>query len=78
MSMLKRFQAAPLSSSFFLASILGLLISLFYWGRWDKSWNFTFIVVFGAMFLASLISMNKAPIEAEIAVDHHAKKSSRR
>ncbi|HLC99233.1 MAG TPA: hypothetical protein VJC00_04470 [Candidatus Nanoarchaeia archaeon] len=79
MDILERFQAAPLSSSFFFVSIVGILISLFYWDSiWSPSWSFTFLILFGAMFVASLISMKKAPIDAEIAVDHHARKSRRK
>ncbi len=78
MAFLKKFQAAPLSSSFFLVSILGILISLFYWGRIDPSWNFAFLVLFASMFIASLISMRRAPIEAEVAVDHHVKKKRKK
>lgn len=78
MAFLEKFQAAPLSSGFFFVSILGLLISLFSWDDFGATWSFTFIVFFGAMFIASLISMRKAPIEAEIAVDHHAKKGGKK
>jgi hypothetical protein len=79
MALFSRFQAAPLSSSFFLVSILGILIVLFYWNKlWGPTWNFTFLVLFIMMFMSSMISMNKAPIDAEIEIDHHAKKSKRR
>lgn len=79
MAFLDRFKAAPLSSGFFLASILGILISLFYWDNiWSPSWSFTFLIIFTAMFIASIISMRKAPIDAELAIDHHAKKSGKR
>ena len=79
MGLFSRFQAAPMSSSFFLTSILGILIILFYWGRINSpTWSFTFLVLFIAMFMSSMISMNKAPIDAEIEVDHHARKSRRR
>ncbi|MBD3313038.1 hypothetical protein GF345_01205 [Candidatus Woesearchaeota archaeon] len=78
MAMLKHFKAAPLSSGFFLVSILGILVTLFYWNTiWDQSWSFALLVLFICMFIASMISTAKAPIEAEIAVDHHAKKSSK-
>lgn len=79
MGLFSRFQAAPLSSGFFLASILGILITLFYWDRINSpTWCFTFLVLFIAMFMSSIISMNKAPIDAEIEIDHHARKSRRR
>ena len=78
MAFLKRFKAAPLSSSFFLTSILGALICLFYWNRIGPSWSFAFLIIFISMFIASMISMWRAPIEAEIEVDHHLKKSGKK
>ncbi|MBU0536607.1 MAG: hypothetical protein KKE20_06585, partial [Nanoarchaeota archaeon] len=57
----------------------GILITLFYWNSiWDPSWSFTFLILFFCMFFASMISMRHAPIEAEIAIDHHVKKSGKR
>ncbi|MFC1753161.1 hypothetical protein ACFL96_07170 [Thermoproteota archaeon] len=79
MDVLKRFKAAPLSSSFFLVSIIGTLVCLIYWDKyWDPSWSFTFIIVFIAMFIASMISMRKAPVEAELALDRLDKKKRRK
>ena len=76
--MLKHFQAAPLSSSFMLASIIGFLISALYVWKISKSFGFTFLIIFGVMFVASIISMSHAPIEAEIALDQHAQKSGKK
>ncbi|HLC47040.1 MAG TPA: hypothetical protein VJI75_04875 [Candidatus Nanoarchaeia archaeon] len=78
MVLLKRFKAAPLSSSFFLASILGVLLSLVYWDKITPTWAFTFLLLFGAMFVASLISMTKAPIEDQIELDYVLKKSGKK
>ncbi|PIN86529.1 hypothetical protein COV19_04525 [Candidatus Woesearchaeota archaeon CG10_big_fil_rev_8_21_14_0_10_44_13] len=74
MGLLKRFKAAPLPSSFFLTSILGLLITAFYWGKIGDDWAFTFIVVFGLMFIALMISMSKAPADSQIKLDEASKK----
>jgi len=73
--MIRRFRAAPLSSTFFLASILGLLIAVYYRNKIGIDYAVSFIVLFAAMFIASVISMAKAPIEAELAVDHDLSKS---
>jgi len=76
--MLKHFQAAPLSSSFMLASIIGFLISVLYVWKLEKSFGFTFAIIFGVMFVASIVSMGHAPVEAELALDHHASRSGKR
>jgi len=49
----------PLSQSFFLASILGFLISAGFTlsGRLDLTWGFTFCLIFVIMFIASITSM---------------------
>lgn len=49
----------PLSQSFFLTSILGLVISavLTVYGRINPTWGFTFCLVFVMMFIASFISI---------------------
>lgn len=69
MGLLKRFRAAPLPSSFFLASILGILITLYYWNRIGDDWAFTFVLVFALMFIASMVSVSRAPIEAQLEID---------
>jgi len=76
--MLKRFRAAPLSSGFLLTSILGFIITIFYFNKINQSFAFTFLLIFGIMFIAALISMAKAPVEAEIAMDHHTEKSGKK
>ncbi len=62
-----KFDAAPLSQGFFLASILGFLISAYFVK--DITWKFTLMLVFGIMFIAALISVAKAPVQALFAVD---------
>ncbi len=58
----KKWHAVPLKSSFMLTAILGFFISA-YW-VYPQSFNYgvSFMLVFTAMFVASLISMDKAPI----------------
>ena len=63
--MLEHFRAAPLSNSFFFMAILGLLLSALYYhfGTLSSSFAFSFMLVFGIMFVASIISMERAPVE---------------
>ena len=57
----EKWRAVPLKSSFMLTAMLGFLISA-YW-VFPQSFNFgiTFMIVFALMFIASLISMTRAP-----------------
>ena len=77
MVLLKHYRAAPLSSSFFLVSIVGIILSAVYLDNFPD-WAFTFLIFFIAMFLASFVSMAKAPVEAEIELDHHVSKSGKK
>lgn len=58
----ERWHAVPLKGSFMVTSIIGFLISAYL--IYPQSFNFglAFMLVFAAMFVASLISMTKAPI----------------
>ena len=55
-----KWHAVPLKGSFMVLSIMGLLITSYLVE--DVDYKATFIIVFMAMFIASLISMSKAPI----------------
>ncbi len=59
---LSRWHAAPLKSTFMLASILGLLISAYYVYPQSEDYGLAFLVVFGVMFAASVVSMTQAPV----------------
>jgi len=63
---------APLHSSFMLTSILGFLISVFLVYPNSPSWGFAFALVFFMMFVASMVSMTYADVDAELAI--HKKK----
>ena len=54
---------APLPGSFMLASMLGFAISLVWVWPSSKPFGFAFMVVFVAMFIASIISLKNAPVE---------------
>lgn len=57
-----KWHAAPLKGSFMVTAMLGFLISA-YW-VYPQSFNYglAFMLIFAVMFVASLISMTKAPI----------------
>ncbi|MBN1544757.1 hypothetical protein JW898_04835 [Candidatus Woesearchaeota archaeon] len=60
------FKVAPLKSSFALAAILGFVLTIIYTDRIGEDWAFALGFVFALMFVASMISMKKAPIEATL------------
>lgn len=60
--MFDRWQAAPLKGSFMATAMLGFFISVYYVYPLHPGFGFTFMIVFVAMFIATLISMTKAPI----------------
>ena len=53
---------APLPGTFMVLSIAGFLIAAFYIAPRDATWGTTFLILFATMFIASFISMTKAPI----------------
>ena len=63
------YKVAPLSGSFMLTSMVGFMVSAIYVFPRSLSWGFTLGIFFTIMFVASIISMTYAPIEAELAVD---------
>lgn len=60
---------APLSGSFMLSSMLGFAISLVWVYPADKSFGIAFMIVFVAMFIASIISLTYAPAEDMLAME---------
>ena len=58
----QKWQAVPLKGSFMITAILGLFISIYWVYPQNIQYGFAFIIVFVAMFIASLISMTKAPV----------------
>ena len=61
-------KVVPLHGSFMITAIVGFLISLLYVYRQlgNKTWGFTFMLFFGAMFIASIISMTYSPVMPEL------------
>lgn len=58
---------APLPASFMVASIIGFLISVVYIPRFSSSLAAAFAVVFFCMLIASLISMERASPDEQLA-----------
>ncbi len=58
----RRWHAVPLKSSFMVLAILGFLISAYLVYPQSASYGLIFMVIFGAMLIASIVSMTKAPI----------------
>ena len=61
----RKFSYASLSTSFFIASILGFLISTVYIPKVSITWAFTLGIFFLLMLLASFISMLKGQPELQ-------------
>ena len=53
---------APLSGGFMIASIVGFFVSAIYISDLSFNWGFALAVIFVIMFIASIISMTKAPV----------------
>ena len=53
-------KVAPLSGSFMVTSIVGFLVSVYLIK--DISWRLTMLIFFSTVFIASFISMSKAPV----------------
>ena len=53
---------APLSGGFMIASIVGFFVSTIYIADFSLNWGFALSVLFIIMFIASIISMTKAPV----------------
>ena len=58
-----RWHAAPLKGSFMALAIVGFLVSTYLVFPLYKSLSVAFMIIFTAMFIASLVSMTKAPIQ---------------
>ena len=67
--MTRRGKIAPLPGSFMLASMLGFAISVVWVYPQSKSFAISFMIVFAAMFVASLISLTYAPAEDLIKME---------
>lgn len=57
-----KWHAAPLKGSFMATAMLGFLISAYWVYPQSFQYGIAFMVVFAVMFLASMVSMTKAPL----------------
>lgn len=57
-----KWRASPLKGSFMVLSIIGFLVTTYLIYPLSFNYGLTFMIIFAAMFVASLISMSKAPI----------------
>jgi len=57
----QKWHAVPLKGSFMVLSIMGFLITAYLVYPKSTNYGFAFMIVFIAMFIASMISMTKAP-----------------
>ena len=60
--MAKKFKVAPLSGSFMITAIVGLLISIIFVYQVSPTWGVALSIFFVIMLVAALISMTKAPV----------------
>jgi hypothetical protein len=72
--MARKFKFAPLSGGYMAASMLGILISLMYVYNQSPDWGITFTVIFGIMFVASVISMTVADPDEFVELETKNKK----
>jgi len=59
---MKKWYAVPLNSGFMVIAVLGFFISAYLVYPSSLNWGIAFMLVFVTMFVASLISMTKAPL----------------
>lgn len=58
----EKWHAVPLKGSFMVTAILGFVISAYWVYPQHYNYGVAFMLVFGAMFIASIVSMTKAPL----------------
>ena len=64
-----RREIAPLSGGFMLTAIVGLIISILFFGRFGPTWGTTFLIFFVIMFIAAIKSMTYGPSVEELKLD---------
>jgi len=61
------FKAAPLNTSFMVAALVGIAVSVFYLPQYSVSFAFAAGIVFLCMLIASFISMTRATPDEQLA-----------
>jgi formate hydrogenlyase subunit 3/multisubunit Na+/H+ antiporter MnhD subunit len=72
------YRITPLSSGFMLTSMIGALISAMYIYDYSASFGFSLFLIFTLMFIASMVSMTLAPLEADFDLVDRKEKSKRK
>ncbi len=67
-------KVVPLSSSFFVTSIVGLYVSLIFVMPRSADFGVAFAIVFAVMFISSMVSLTYAPAKALISLEEYEKK----
>ena len=62
---ISKWRAVPLKGSFMVIAILGFLISYYYVYVPSPTFGIACMIIFASMFIASLVSMAKAPLMAK-------------
>jgi formate-dependent nitrite reductase membrane component NrfD len=63
------YKVAPLKTHFMVAAIILFLISVLYLWNVNRPWAFALAIFSVILFIASMISMAKGPIEGQIPVN---------
>lgn len=71
-------KVAPLSAAFQALAILGFLTSTVYIVQYSLTWGIAFSLIFMAMFIASMISMERASPDAQLSLTPQATARKRR
>jgi uncharacterized protein (DUF58 family) len=72
------YKVAPLNSSFMLTAILGFLVSLIWVYPQAQSWGIAFALVFGLMFISSVVSATYGDPDLELKLDKKAVRKKRK
>ena len=72
------FKFAPLKGGYMATSMLGILISLVYVYPYQPTWAVAAALVFGIMFMASIISMTVANPDDFVEIEEMTKKRAKK
>ena len=60
------FKAAPTSTSFLVAALVGLILSVFWIPQYSISWAYAFGFLFLLMIISAFVSMTKATPDSQL------------
>ena len=73
----KKFKFAPLTGGYMATSMLGILISIMWVYHQNQDWGVAFTLIFGIMFIASVISMTTANPDDFVELETRNKKKKK-